>query len=82
MWASKGFMIDTGHLGSDDPVTFQPAYVGGRYVGLSTEHGLSPGNFPISVTCDNVPADLDAGVMDVYIQIARGWEANFIDRRG
>jgi hypothetical protein len=81
MWASKGFMVDTGHLGSDDPVTFQPALVGGKYIGSSSDHGLDKDNFPISILCDNVPATL-AGLMDVYIKIARGWDRDFIDRRG
>ena len=83
MWAEKGFLFDTGHLGSDDPVTFQPAYVGGKYIGSTAIHGLEKDQFPICITLENTPAGgFDAGLMDVYVKLVRGWDRDFIDRRG
>jgi hypothetical protein len=83
MWCMKGIAIDAGHLDSDEPITFQPIYAGGKYIGSTAEHGLEKDQFPIYITLENTPAGgFDAGLMDVYVKLVRGWDRDFIDRRG
>jgi hypothetical protein len=60
-----------------------PAYPknGGKSIGSSSDHGLNKDAFPINVTVDGTMTAVTAGLVDIYVKIAHGYDRDMIDRR-